>query len=195
MVTAIDTLNLRRFTVDEYHCLGQAGVFAPEERVELIRGVIRKMSPKGKRHVIAVAKANRIFTVGLTGKASVLIQDPLIKQGWHSEPEPDLVLMSNPDLETYGTEDSSVLLVIEVADSSLDYDRTTKAPLYAEAGIPEYWIVNLAEDRVEIYRNPSQGRYRDTSVLEPGSRIAPLAWPDLRIDVSQLIPAPASESP
>jgi Uma2 family endonuclease len=191
MVEVIESERLRRFTVEEYHLMAEAGVFAPDERVELIRGVIREMTPKGRRHAVAVAKAIQVFAVKLSGRATVFVQDPLMKEGLDSEPEPDVVLISNPDPESYGTEQSLPLLVIEIADSSLKYDRFTKAAIYAEAEIPEYWIVNLVDDVLEVFLQPLDGVYQSQTHLRAGQRIAPEAWPDVEIDVDQLIPAPA----
>jgi Uma2 family endonuclease len=189
MGDVMESVGMRRFTVEEYHRMGQAGVFAPGERLELIRGVIREKTPKGKRHIVAVAKVDRVFQLRLAGRAGVLVQNPLIRQDWHSEPEPDVLVASNPELEAYGTEHSSALLAIEVSDTSLQYDRTTKASLYAEAGVPEYWIINLVDDVLEVYRQPSGQSYQSKEILKPGSRITPQAWPDLEIDVSELIPS------
>jgi Uma2 family endonuclease len=179
---------VRRFSVEEYHRMGEAGVIAPHERVELIRGVVREMSPKGKRHSHAVSLVNRTLVLALGGRASVFVQDALRKVGWHSEPEPDLIVASDPDPRAYGTERSQTLLVIEVADTSLRFDRDTKGPLYAEAGIPEYWILNLNDDALEVYRDPGASAYRLTMVLKPEQRIAPLAFPDLEVRVSDLLP-------
>jgi Uma2 family endonuclease len=191
MVEVIESERLRRFTVEEYHLMAEAGVFAPDERVELIRGVIREMTPKGRRHAVAVAKGIQVFAVELSGRATVFVQDPLMKKGLDSEPEPDILITSNPDPESYGTEQSSPLLVIEIADSSLKYDRLTKAALYAEAEIPEYWIVNLVGDVLEVFRQPKNGIYQSKIELQPGQHIAPQAWPDVEIDVARLIPARA----
>jgi Uma2 family endonuclease len=190
MAEVIESVGLRRFTVEEYHLMAETGVFAPEERVELIRGVIRQMTPKGRRHAIAVAKAIQVFAVQLSGRATVFVQDPLLKNGFHSQPEPDVLITSNPDPESYGTEQSSPLLVIEVADSSLKYDRDTKAALYADAEIPEYWVVNLVDDVLELFIHPQAGAYQSRTTYQPGHRISPRAWPDVEIDVAELIPAP-----
>lgn len=179
---------LRRFSVEEYHRMGEAGIFSPNERVELIRGVIRQMSPKGKRHSDAIALANKIFAVRLSGRATVFVQDVLRKAGWHSEPEPDLIVASNPDPRAYGTERSDTLLVIEMADTSLQYDRETKGPLYADAGVPEYWILDLNQNLLEVYRDPAEGSYRVTRILWPDDRIAPLSFPDLEVRVGDLLP-------
>lgn len=189
MAEGMESVGLRRFTVDEYHRMGQAGVLEPGERVELIRGVIREMTPKGKRHVMAVRRLVSLFPVRLVGRAGFDVQDPLKVPGWHSEPEPDFLITSNPGPDAYGADDDRPLLVIEVADSSLEYDRSVKAPLYAEAGVPEYWIINLVDNVLEVYRQPSGQAYQTKEVLKPGSRITPEAWPDLEIDVDDLIPS------
>ena len=118
-------------------------------------------------------------------------KNPLMKKGFDSEPEPDILITSNPDPESYGTEQALPLLVIEIADSSLRYDRLTKAALYADAEIPEYWIVNLVDDVLEVFSRLQAGVYQSQTHLRPGQRIAPRAWPDVEIDVAQLIPAPA----
>ena len=186
--TVLDALGLRKFSVEEYHRMGDAGVFGPEERVELIRGVVRQMSPKGRRHVIAVSKATELFVLAVSGRARVYVQDPMTSDVLDSEPEPDLCVMSNPDPRSYRTPEATPLLVIEVADSSLQFDRSTKLSLYADAQIPEYWIVNLVEDVVEIYREPQQGRYGSRQVLKGEESVATLAWPDVKVKAKDLLP-------
>jgi len=178
----------RTFTVEEYHRMGEAGVFEPDERVELIQGVIRKMSPKGRRHSVAVGLAMNLFVRRLEGRAGVQVQDAVTLTGARSEPEPDIVVNSSPDLRDLRTERSRPLLVIEVSDSSLRFDRDQKASLYAEANIPEYWIVNLVNDVLEVLRDPKDGAYQTKLVLEPTETVSPLAFSDLEIVVSELIP-------
>lgn len=168
--------------------MGEAGVFGPDERVELIQGVVRQMSPKGRRHVIAVSKANELFVLAVAGRARVYVQDPMTSEILDSEPEPDLCVMSNPDPQSYRTPEAIPLLVIEVADSSLQFDRSTKLSLYADAEIPEYWIVNLIEDVVEVYREPHQGRYASTQELRGEESVATLAWPDVEVKAKDLLP-------
>lgn len=178
----------RTFSVDEYHRMAEAGVFAPGERTELIRGVIREMSPKGRRPRVAVGLANQIFDRRLAGRASVQIHDPLTLSHVRSEPEPDVVVASSPDPRDVGTERSRPLLVIEVADTSLGFDREVKGRLYAEAGISEYWLVNLVDDVLEVYRDPEKGSYSTRRILSPSDKVAPLSFPDLEIEVRDLIP-------
>ena len=179
---------LRTFSVEEYHRMGEAGVFAPRERVELIRGVVRMMSPKGRRHVIAVSKATELFVLALATRATVFVHAPMPVRALESEPEPDLYVVSNPDPQSYDTADAKTELVIEVADSSLEYDRTTKAALYAEAGVPEYWIVNVVDDVVEVHREPGARGYGSRTVAGRGGELRPLAWPDVVARVDELLP-------
>jgi Uma2 family endonuclease len=178
----------RAFTVEDYHRMGDAGVFAPDERVELIRGVVREMSPKGKRHSVAVSLATNLFVRRLEGRATVQIQDAITLESVQSEPEPDLVVNSSPDPRDLRTKKSRPLLVMEVADSSLRFDREDKARLYAEAGIAEYWIVNLVDDRLEVFRDPANGAYQVRLVLKPGESVSPLSFSDLEVAVRDLIP-------
>ena len=180
----------RTFTVEEYHRMGEAGVFGSDERVELIWGVIREMSPKGRRHVQAVTLANNLLTPALKGRAIVQIQDPVSLKNSTSEPEPDVCVLSSADPRDAGSEDLESLLVIEVADTSLRFDRQDKAVMYAQAGIADYWIVNLVDDVLEIHRDPKDGIYQDRIVLKPSDTVSPLAFPDpdLEIAVRDLLP-------
>lgn len=178
----------RTFTLAEYHRMGEAGVFAPGERVELIRGVIRQMSPKGRRHVQAVTMLNSLLTPALQGRAIVQVQDPVPLRREASEPEPDVRVLASKNPRDAGDESVDTLLLVEVADSSLRFDRENKARLYAEAGIADYWIVNLVDDVVEVHRDPADGAYRTKLVLKRTESISPLSFPDLEIAVSDLIP-------
>jgi len=178
----------RFFTVEEYQRMGEAGVLGPDERIELLRGVIREMSPKGRRHRVAVALANHLFVRKFEGRASVQIQDPLPLERSHSEPAPDVVVSSSPDPRDLGMESSQPLLIIEVADNSLRFDREVKSVLYAEAGIVEYWIINLVDNVLEVHCDPVKSGYRTRQVLKPTERIAPLCFPDMEILVSDLFP-------
>jgi len=178
----------RTFTVEEYHRMGEAGVFGPDERVELIWGVIREMSPKGRRHVQAVTLANNLLTPALKGRAIVQIQDPVSLKHSTSEPEPDICVLSSSDPRDAGSEHLESLLVIEVADTLLRFDRRDKAAMYAQAGIVDYWIVNLVEDVLEIHRDPKDGIYQNRMVLKPSDTVSPLAFPDFEIAVRDLIP-------
>ncbi len=188
MARVAEAAGLRRFTVDEYHRMAEAGILGEDDRVQLIRGVIRKMSPISRPHVIATSRTRQLFADGLAGRASVFEQSPLHLDALASEPEPDVAVYSNPDLDTFGTAATEPLLAIEVADSSLSFDLTTKAELYAEGQVPEYWVLDVQRRVLHVFRDPSDGTYQTRTTHEPGSSIAPVSWPDFEIDVESLFP-------
>jgi Uma2 family endonuclease len=144
------------------------------------------MSPKKRRHVVATRRILGFMIRSLEGRASVYQEAPLQLRELDSEPEPDVLVCSNPDVTAYGTSETAPLLVIEVADSSVSYDLGEKAALYAEAGIPEYWVVNLVDRVVEVFRQPRSGRFESHQVVGAGERLAPDAWPDAAIELSSL---------
>lgn len=156
-----------RFTREEYHRMGDAGLFQ-EERVELLDGEIITMSPKNSPHAATVSRLLAFILRVLGSTVHVRVQDPIILDDW-SEPEPDIAVCQ-PDPYDYAREHphaSQVLLVIEVADTSLPYDRTRKARAYAASGIPACWIVNLRQRRVEVLTDPDPAtrRYRKERLL------------------------------
>ena len=187
-MTLAETVRVRpyttwRFTVEDYHRLAEAGILGEDDRVELIEGDLVMSSPISSRHAACVKRLNALFNAALQGRAIVGVQDPL-RLGEHSEPEPDLMLL-RPREDFYrdahpGPED--VYLVIEVSETSLAYDREVKLPLYARFGVPEVWLVNLVEDRLEVYRTPRGGSYTHKAVYTQG-RVAPQAFPDLDLDL------------
>ena len=181
-------LKHRLFTVDEYHQMGHAGILHEDDRVELIEGEIVEMSPIGSKHAGCVKRLNRHFTEGLGNRAVVSVQDP-VRINHHSEPEPDLAVL-RPREDFYanghpGPED--VLLLIEVAETSARYDREVKLPLYARAGIPEVWLVNLAAYEIERFRGPSADGYRTAGTLQGGDGLTAEHFPELRLDVAELV--------
>lgn len=171
--------------------MGRAGILDEDERVELLGGEIIVMAAIGNRHAACVLRLNNTFTAArLAGRAFVQVQNPVAADPM-SEPQPDLMLLTHRD-DYYDFEHprpEEVLLLVEVADSSLDYDGGTKLPFYATSGIREVWIVDLEHDRIESYRKPAAGRYRETRRYEPGEALAPAALPDLRLDVTSIMPA------
>jgi Uma2 family endonuclease len=130
----------------------------------------------------------RMLDGALRGRASVYQEAPLVAEGIDSEPQPDVLVCSNPDEWAYRSKRTKPLLVVEVADSSLAYDSGEKASLYAEAGVPEYWVVNLIERVLVVFRDPKNGSYQTRSSIEPRARVAPEAWPDLAFEVRELFP-------
>lgn len=154
---AVQHETIRHFSLEEYHWLIEQGFFHEDERVELIEGVLHKMSPKGLRHAACLTRALRFFNAALGDRACVRAQDPITLPDSISEPEPDLVVARrrDDDYVNHHPLPEDVALVVEIANSSLEYDRRVKVPLYAAAGITEYWIVNLREDLIEVYRQPT----------------------------------------
>ena len=188
----------RLFTRKEYHAMGKAGILGHQERVELLEGEIIVMSPIGNRHFTGVLWLTDIFSTSgrLAGRAGVIIQNPVVASPI-SEPEPDLMLLAlREDRYAFGKpRPQDVLLLIEVADSSLHYDLNVKLPHYAEVGIPEVWIANLQDDRIESYTEPSPQGFRASRIYQLGDTISPTAFPDIQINVNDIIPPrPNSDS-
>ncbi len=178
----------RLFTVEEYHQMTRAGIFTEDDRVELIEGEIVEMTPIGSHHAACVRRLNRLFSQQIGERAFVSVQDP-IQIGKHSEPQPDLALL-RPHQDFYASAHPTphdILLLIEVADSSLEYDREIKVPLYARAGIPEVWLVDLPEDRVLVYRQPAAQGYQEIGQVGRGEHLTPEAFPDLIVPVHEML--------
>ena len=188
MLGVIDSVETRRFSVEEYHLMAEAGILGPDERIELIRGVVHTMSPKGRAHTVAGARVGRILDRKLKGRASVYPEASLSFPELSSEPQPDVVVCSSPDIDAFGTEASKPLLVVEVSHSSKRLDLGPKALLYAEAGIPEYWVVDLVDRVLVVFRDPRNGRYASQSSFQPDGRVTLTAWPDITIEVRELFP-------
>ena len=168
-----------RFTVEEYHRLGEAGIFSEDDRVELIEGEIIDMAPIGTKHAECVSRLTRLFVRGV--EARVRVQDPILL-GSGNEPQPDIAIVRNRSYATAHPGPEDVLLLIEVADTSLAYDRSTKIPLYARHGIPEVWLVDLAGRAVEVFRQPSAEGYLNMSRHGPGDQIRPALLEEIEID-------------
>jgi Uma2 family endonuclease len=188
MARAFETVAQRRFTVEEYHRMAETGILSPDERLELLWGVVCPMSPKNRAHVIAANRVADLFRQKLAGRARVYKEDPLPVVSLDSEPEPDIMVCGNPDLEAFGTARMEPLLTIEIADSSLHRDLGNKVSLYAMAGVPEYWVLNLVDRELEVFRDPGEGRYRSHFRARPTDRVSPEPWPDVEIEVSALFP-------
>lgn len=181
------TFTTHRFTVGEYRRMGETGIFQPDARVELVEGEIVEMSPIGKRHAACVARLTRALTFSLNLVALVWAQNP-VELGDYSEPQPDLTLLKPRDdfYENAKPRPEDVLAVIEVSDTTLEYDRRVKVPLYARAGIPEVWIINLVDERVEMFADLSSGAYQMTVVFSRGEEVQSRTLAALRLDVSEI---------
>lgn len=157
------------FTVDDYYKMAEVGILEPEDRVELIHGEIIKMSPIKSLHSSIVDDLHEMLVLLLHGKAIVKSQNPLAI-GTYSEPEPDLIIahFQTHKYRHQHPRPENVYFLIEVADTTLQKDRKLKLPLYAGAGIPEVWIVNLKKQNVEVYGNLVDGAYQEMKILERG---------------------------
>jgi Uma2 family endonuclease len=157
---------IRQLTSTEYYGMMESGIIREGERVELILGQIFTMAAKGTRHTLCTRKLFKQLLSLIGNRADVQSQDPITLPN-NSEPEPDIVIARLRSDEYINSHPSPVdiILVIEVADSSLKFDRETKGPLYAAAGISEYWIVNLIDDRLEIYRQPEGNIYTSIEIV------------------------------
>ncbi|HEC11986.1 MAG TPA: Uma2 family endonuclease [Acidiferrobacteraceae bacterium] len=185
---AQDVIRRHRYTMEEYHRMAAAGILRQGQRVELIKGEIIDMTPIGSRHAATVAHLTRLLTSAVGEHAIVWVQNPIVLDD-HSEPEPDLALL-RPQADYYASghpQPADVLLIIEVADSSLHFDRDVKIPLYACQGIAEVWLFDLEAKRLTVYRNPSEDGYQKTENTE---KLGHLIVPGLRgveVDVSAIL--------
>ena len=177
-----------RFTVDEYHRMGEAGIFTEDDRVELIDGEIVTMPPIGDFHAGEVNKMTWVFPRALGDLAIASVQNPIVL-GPHWEPQPDFCLLRpRPDFYMSGKpRPEDVLLVIEVSDTTLAYDRDVKIPAYGRAGILEAWLVDLNARRILVFRDPSPDGYRSAQTLGPDDRLSLLAFPGVEIAVTDLL--------
>ena len=181
------------FTVDEYYKLAEVGILSECVRTELIDGEILEMSAMGAFHAAAVARATELFVISLRGKADVRVQLPL-RLSLHSEPEPDVCIVK-PRLDRYGSHHpgpDDVLLVLEISDSTLRYDRDVKLPIYAAAGVAEVWIEDLPNRTLHAYRQPHDTTYKTALQFAGDQSVALLALPEITFTVSALMgPIPA----
>lgn len=178
-----------RFTVGEYHCMIEAGVFAEDARVELIEGEVLQMAAKSLRHVAGVRRVQKVLSRSLGDAVFIAAQDP-IQIGTHSEPEPDIVVAapSATDYEDHHPTPAEILLLVEVAETSVQIDRQRKLPLYAQAGIRQFCILNLRGGEVEDYRDPTPEGYRSKQTHTLKQSFNLVAFPKVRIKVADLIP-------
>lgn len=192
------SVTTKRFSIAEYHHLEELEFFAPDERVELIRGEIIKMAAKGRFDSECNTLLVEELIILLARRARLRVQEPIILSD-DSEPEPDLVIARRSD--NYVSPHplaADILLVIEVSDSTLKYDRRTKLSLYAESGISDYWIFNLVDIQLEMHSEPYQKQrggfdYRVKRVVLPNEVVVIPGFPDLSLDLSAVFPAQMDE--
>ncbi len=162
-------ISRKTFTVSDYYKMAETGIIKPDDRVELLNGEIITMSPIKSFHAGIVNYLCRVLNEKLKGKATILPQNPIHLNN-RSEPEPDISVAkfkSDDYRQNHPTADE-LWVVIEVADSSLNVDRTIKAPLFAEANIPEYWIINIPEKQIEVFKKPENGKYQISNIFKKG---------------------------
>jgi Uma2 family endonuclease len=184
----MSVLTKHRFNTSEYYRMAETGVLKAGARVELVDGEIIDMSPIGPFHGGVVNRLNALLNANAKGRYLVAVQNPLHLDPY-SEPQPDLLLLrpATDDYTSRHATPNDAFLLIEVADTSVEYDREKKLPVYGHAGVSEVWIVNLQELLLEVYREPTSTGYQSVMRLREGDKISPLAFPDIVVDVKALL--------
>lgn len=186
-------LQVRRlFTVDDYYRMAETGTLGPDERTELLDGEVVYQMPINSRHAGCVNLLNEVLVSRLAGRAVIAIQNP-VRLGRLSEPQPDIAVLV-PRADRYRgahPQPADVYFLVEIADTSLDLDQRVKAPLYAAAGVRELWIVDLVNDAVEVFRDPDDRGYRRTQRHGRGDGIALSDFPDVQVEVDDILGAGA----
>jgi Uma2 family endonuclease len=173
-----------RFTVDEYHDMAATGLLTEDDRVELIDGEIVEMSPIGWRHANCVTALTMLLARFALDRYAVSVQNP-VTIGEYGELQPDLTLLERtPHRRLPGPDD--VALAVEVSDSTLSYDKNIKLPRYAQSGVPEVWIVDLENHKVEVHSKPSEENYRESKSFGPGESVTSANVEDLSVPVNEI---------
>jgi Uma2 family endonuclease len=190
----VNAVQLRRWSREEYDRMIDAGVLSPEDRVELVDGEIVTMTPQKSRHATAVRLADIAMRQAFGDQFDVRTQLPLALDP-ASEPEPDVAVVAGSPRDYRDAHPSTALLIVEVADASLAFDRAVKASLYARARITDFWLLNLMDEVLEVHRDPEPStearhgwRYATIEPYRARDRVAPLARPDRFISVADLLP-------
>ena len=178
----------RKFTVTQYHQMVEAGILTEDDRVELIKGEIIEMTPIGRRHAACVARLAQLLSIRLGQRAIIWPQNP-IELDDTSEPQPDVTLLqARPDFYESGhPQPQDILLLIEVADTTVESDRQIKIPLYAENGIIEVWLVDINQQCIEVYREPSPNGYQNIQRFVRGESLSILAFPEIIFTVDEVL--------
>ncbi len=178
----------RKFTVSEYQRMVDSGILTENDRVELIRGEIIEMSPIGRRHAACVNRLVRLFTQRLGDRAIVSPQNP-VELDDTSQPQPDVALLQpRPDFyELRHPQASDIFLLVEVADTTVEADREIKIPLYAQDSISEAWLVNINQQCIEVYQQPTSTGYQNIQIFQRGQSLSIQAFPDVEITVDEVL--------
>ena len=180
------TATLLRWSIQDYHCMIDAGLFV-NRQVELLNGLVLEMAPEGPEHADLSTDADELFVAQSQGRYRVRVAKPITIAATGSEPEPDIALVQSQAYRQGHPTPAEVYLVIEFAKSSLKKDTDEKRRTYAAAGITDYWVVNLRKGELLVYRQPLAGDYQSQQRLQTG-QISPLAFPDIEISVRTLLP-------
>ena len=186
----------RPLSVAEYHRMAEVGILTPDDRVELIEGELVEMAAMGGPHVGAVIALNRLFSRAAGSDAVVSVQMP-VQLGEGSEPEPDIALL-RPRADDYRRavpHARDVLLLIEVSDTTIEYDRRVKSQLYAREGVPELWIVDVGAGRIEVYQAPGPGGYASVRSVGRGEVLSPAALPRVTVAAADILGEPSGDRP
>lgn len=189
MLSTEAPFTIRKWTVKEYHKLGEMGFFHPEERVELLSGNIITISAKGTANTSATRRTANLLRDILGNQVDVYYKSPIALDD-NSEPEPDIALVRiDPfDYATHHPTPSEVYLIIEVADSSLTFDREIKAKAYARSGIADYWVLNVNDRQIHVFREPAENGYQSELILGENGSISPLQFPGINVAIQAMLP-------
>ena len=174
------------WTVNEFHQMAAAGLLHETDRVELVEGEMIDMAPIGSKHAFIVNQISQTFSADVGGKCLVSTQNP-IRLGEHSEPQPDVALLRSGNYMDALPAAADVLLIVEVSDSTLEYDRDVKIELYARHGIPEVWLLDLNAREITVYREPVEGLYRLISKRSSSEAVSAMTMPDVSVRLADLM--------
>jgi Uma2 family endonuclease len=182
------TVAVRRLSVQDYHQMAESGILQPDERVELLEGQMIQMAAKGTAHSAAVTRIEQLLRNRLGNRVLLRFQDP-VRLDDYSEPEPDVAVVQPNTLlyEDHHPTPAEVFLLIEVADTSLKFDCEVKALAYSRSGITDYWVLDVSDRKLHVYRVPSADGYQSEAILAEALTIAPLAFPECIIAVREML--------
>jgi Uma2 family endonuclease len=182
------TIQLKTWTVEEYHRMIEAGILTTDNQVELLNGQIVRMAPQNPPHASTTQQSDASLQSRFAGRAIVRVQLPITLSTSSSEPEPDIAIVK-ADPKRYSDRHpgaADILLLIEIADSTLERDLTEKALIYAQAGIGEYWVLDLVSRQAYVFREPTVEGYQSQQISPVGGAVSPIAFPDLTISFQEL---------
>lgn len=175
-----------RWSVEEYHQMAQAGLLDETDRVELIEGELVDMAPIGSKHAFLVDRLAELLSSGPQAGYMVRVQNPVVL-GDRNEPQPDIALVRRANYIDRHPSSGDVLLIVEVADTTLEYDRDVKLALYARHGIPEVWLLNVKAGELTVYREPAEGQYRLIRKPTAAEAVSPMSVPGVAISLAEVL--------